>query len=410
MRLAMILDYLKLVWGQMLARKRRSWLTLLGIVIGISAIISLMLIGGGLENAINEQLNSLGSDLLIIAPKGSAMSLGLSSDSGGITIDDQEAVKSVRGIEKTAGLIYTSARVEFNDEVRYQFVSGNSDDPEERELIGEGQNLNIGEGRGLEKGDRFKAVVGIDYTDESFLGRAIEIGDKILVQDQEFKVVGVWERIGNSADDRSIYIPLETYWEVFDNDGELGIIFAEVETGIDVEVAELRVTEELRDYRGVEEGKEDFTIQTPSQMAESFAAILGIVAAVLVGIAMISLLVGGIGIMNTMFTAVLQRTREIGLLKALAAKRRQILMLFLLESSLYGLVGGFIGVSIGVAFAKIVDWAFWNFVGPNLFIVQIDYTLLIVVLLGSAVFGGICGYVPARRAAKADAVNSLRYE
>ncbi|MAG60222.1 hypothetical protein CL619_00395 [archaeon] len=406
----MIFDYLSLVWRQMLARKRRSWLTLLGIVIGISAIISLMLIGGGLENAINEQLNTLGSDLLIIAPKGSALTLGLSTGSDGITIDDQDVIESVRGIKKTAGLIYTSARVEFNDEVRYQFVSGNPDDPEERTLVGEGQNLIIGEGRAISKGDNYKAVVGIDYTNENLLGRAVEVGDKILVQEQEFKVIGIWQRIGNSADDRSIAIPLDTYWEVFDNDGELGLVFAEVESGIDIDVAEERVSEELRNFRGVEEGKEDFTIQTPSQMAESFAAILGIVAAVLVGIAMISLLVGGIGIMNTMFTAVLQRTREIGLLKALGAKRQQILMLFLLESSVYGLVGGAIGVFIGVLFAKAVEWLFWNFVGPNLFIVQVDYTLLIVVLLGSAIFGGICGYIPARRAAKADAVNSLRYE
>lgn len=406
----MFVDYLKLVWGQMLARKRRSWLTLLGIVIGISAIISLVLIGGGLENAINEQLNSLGSDLLIISPKGSSFSIGLASDTAPLTTEDLDVIDSVRGIEKTAGMIYTSGRIEFNHEVKYQFVSGMPDDPEERELIGEGQNMNIGEGRALEKGDRHKAVVGIDYTDETLMGRAVEIGDKILVQDEEFKVVGIWERIGNSGDDRSVAIPLDTYWEVFDNQDQLGIIMAEVASGVDVETASERVENELRNYRDVEEGKEDFTIQTPSQMAESFASILGIVSAVLVGIATISLLVGGIGIMNTMFTAVLQRTREIGLLKALGAKQKQILILFLLESSLYGLVGGLIGVGIGVSFAKLVDFAFANFVGPNMFSVVVDYQFLLIVLIGSAIFGGICGYVPARRAAKADAVNSLRYE
>ncbi len=406
----MIMDYLYLVWGQMLARKKRSWLTLLGVVIGISAIIGLMLVGGGLENAINGQLDSLGSDVLIITPKGSAISIGLSSDSGGISQDDQHVIDSVRGIQQTAGLIYTSARVEFNDEVRYYFVSGNPDDPEERKLVGEGQSLKIGEGRILEKGDRYKAVVGIDYTDETVFGTAVEIGDKILVQDIEFTVVGVWQRIGNSGDDRSVAIPLETYWDVFDNDGELGIIFAKVEDGVDVSVAEDRVASELRSSRNVEEGKEDFSIQTPQQMAESFSDILGVVSAVLIGIAMISLFVGGIGILNTMFTAVLQRTREIGLLKAIGAKKNQILILFLFESTLYGFVGGVIGVVIGVGFAKSVEWAFLTFVGPNLFIVQIDYTLLIMVLIGSAIFGGFCGFVPAQRAAKADAVTSLRYE
>lgn len=406
----MIADYLQLVWRQMLARKRRSWLTLLGIVIGISTIVSLMLIGGGLENAIGEQLDSLGGDLLIIAPKGSSSSLGLASSTAPFTEDDKETIDSVRGIVETAGLIYTSARVEFNDEVRYHFVSGNPDDPEERLLVGEGQNLKIGEGRVLAKGDKHKAVVGIDYTDESLMGRSVGLGDKITIQDVDFTVVGIWQRIGSSADDRSIAIPLETYWEVFENDGELGLVFAQVAAGVDVSVAEERVMKELRSYRDVEEGKEDFTIQTPAQLAESFSAILGIVAAVLIGIAMISLIVGGIGILNTMFTAVLQRTREIGLLKALGATRRQILSLFLLESCLYGLVGGAIGVGVGVSFALFVEWAFWNFVGPNLFIVQIDYMILGVILLGSALFGGLCGFIPARRAATADPVQSLRYE
>ena len=410
MKLATFFDYLSLVWKQIVARRRRSWLTLLGIVIGITAIISLMLIGGGLENAINGQLDSLGGDVLFISPKGNALTVGVLAEGVPLTEDDQEEVDKVRGIEQTAGMVYTTARIEFNDIVRYFFVVGLTDDPEARKLIGEGNNLNIGEGRAMEKGDQKKAVVGIDYTDFNLFEQVAEIGDKILIQDNEFKNVGIWERIGSSPDDRSIYIPLETYFEVFGNEGELGIIMAEVEPGVDVVVAKERVEDALRDYRGVEEGKEDFNIQTPEQLAASFAAVLGIVAAVLVGIAAISLIVGGIGILNTMFTAVLQRTREIGLLKALGARRKQILLLFLLESSLYGFVGGLIGAGIGIGFAKFVEWSFENFVGPNLFIVQVDYSFVLIVLIGSAIYGGLCGFVPAQRAAKADAVTSLRYE
>jgi putative ABC transport system permease protein len=405
-----ILDYVSLVWKQMIGRKRRSWLTLLGVVIGISAIISLILIGSGLENAINSQLDALGADVLFISPKGSSLTVGLLTDGDAITEDDEEVISKVRGISNTAGMVYTTGKVEFNDMVRYFFVVGLADDPAKRKLIGEGQNLKIGEGRAIEKGDQKKVVVGIDYTDENLFGQAAEIGDKILIQDNEFKIVGFWERIGSSPDDRSVYMPLETYFDVFGNEGDLGMIMAEVESGFDVNVAEEKVSDALRDYRGLEEGKEDFNIQTPEQLAASFAAILGIVAAVLVGIATISLIVGGIGILNTMFTAVLQRTREIGLLKAIGARRRQILMLFLLESSMFGFVGGIIGVGIGVSFAKLVEWGFATYVGGNLFIVQVDYLFLMAVLVGSGIYGGICGYVPARRAAKADAVTSLRYE
>ena len=405
-----IKDYMGLVWNQLTSRKKRSWLTLLGIVIGVTAIVSLFLVGSGLENALSAQLDTLGSDTLFISPKGSALSAGLATSTSSLTIDDQDDVDDVIGISMTAGFIYTTGSIEFNDVTRYFLVYGNEEDPEARRLLGESQNYKIDFGRVLEKGHKYKAVLGTDYLDSELFGRALDVGDSFLVNGYEFDVIGFWQPIGSSTDDRTVSIPLETYWEVYGGKDELGLIMAEVSTGQDLEVVSERVSKALRKSRGLEEGKEDFQIQTPQQLAASFSAILSVVSAVLVGIAGISLFVGGVGIMNTMFTAVLQRTREIGVLKAIGAKRAQILWLFLFESALFGLIGGLIGVLIGVSFAKGIEFAFLYGVAPNLFIVDVSYVMLIVIVLGSGLFGGLCGYLPARKAAKANAVESLRYE
>ena len=156
-------------------------------------------------------------------------------------------------------------------------------------------------------------------------------------------------------------------------------------------------------------GKEDLEIKTPQQLASSFTTILDIVNIVLIGIAGISLLVGGIGIMNTMYTAVLQRTKEIGVMKALGARNKHILLLFLIESGLYGLGGGIIGALLGIGFAKVVEALFVQFIGP-LLVVEINYGLVSGVLLFSFIIGCLSGIAPAWRASKLNPVESLRYE
>ncbi len=410
-KFALFKDYFALVTKQLRQRKKRSWLTLFGIIIGVLAIVSLLLIGMGLKTALSAQLDTLGSDILFINPKGSALTAGLSQTATPLTTDDKEIVEKTLGVKRTAGFIYTTGAIEYNDKTRYFLVYGSDDDPEARELIGEGQNFRLASGRAIEKGDKYKAVLAQDYLRSNLFEKNVELGDKIAIQGHEFKAVGFWQAIGNSIDDRSISIPIETYWEIFNHKKEeLGFIIAEVETGEDLTNIKDKITKELRKHRDLEENKEDFEIQTTQQMAASFEAILTAVSAVLVGIAAISLFVGGVGIMNTMFTAVLERRREIGVLKAVGAKKWQILTLFLTESAIFGLIGGLIGVIIGISFAKSLEYAFLNFVAPNLFIIEINYFFLAIIIISSALFGVLCGYLPARKAANQDPATSLRSE
>ncbi len=406
----MIKDYFKLPWREIKRRKLRSWLTLIGIFIGIAAIVSLITLGQGLENAITEQFQSLGNDKLLIYAKGNPFNAGLSNGAITITEDDLEVVRDTSGVTVAAGMIYTTAGIEYNDNLRYAFVSGIPTDEEERKLVGESQSFHVMDGRFVEDGDKYKAVLGNEYTKETFMGKAVETGDKVLINNQEFKVVGILEKIGSPPDDQSAMIPLEAYQEIFDSGDEIGLIIAQTEVGEDPSEVAKEVEKELRERRDLDEGEEDFTVETPEQLMESFSSILNIVQLVLIGIAGISLLVGGVGIMNTMYTAVLQRTREIGIMKALGAKNSNIMWLFLIESGLYGLGGGLLGVTIGIGFAKITEKIFQIAIGPSFLSIEIDIILVIGTLLFSFIVGSLSGIAPAWQASKLKPVDALRYE
>jgi putative ABC transport system permease protein len=403
----MIKDYFKIPWKEIRRRRLRSWLTLIGVFIGIAAIVSLITLGQGLENAITAQFDALGKDKLFIMPRGGMFGLGSSET---LTKDDLETIEDTSGVKLATGMGYTSGRYEYNDIVRYNFASGISTDPDERKLVGEAQTWKVKEGRMLRDGDKYKVVLGYEYTRDVLFEKEVELSDKILINDIEFKVVGFLEKIGSPPDDKSGIIPFDTYGELFSQEDEYGFIIAQTEVGEDPSKIGEDVKEDLRDKHNSKEGEESFLIQTPDQFAESFNTILDIVQIVLIGIAAISLLVGGIGIMNTMYTSVLERTKEIGVLKAIGAKNSHILYLFLVESGIYGLGGGLIGALIGIGFAKLIELAFVVAVGPAFLSIEIDWLFVGGTLLFSFLIGCLSGIAPARRAAKLNPVDSLRYE
>lgn len=406
----MIKDYLLLPWREIKRRKLRSWLTLIGVIIGIAAVVSLISLGQGLQNAIAKQFSGLGNDKLFISAKGSSLTPGLSIDAVKITTKDLEEIRKTAGVKKAAAMIFSTARIEFNEKVRYFSIMGMSTDPEERALLGEAQNYKLLNGRVLQKGDKYKIVLGFEYTKKGLFDKEIGLGDSILIQNTLFKVVGFWERTGSPPDDQAVTIPFDTYADIFGTNDKVGLIVVQAQPGTSIESLADKVTKDLRKFRKLQQGKEDFSVETPQQLAATFTTILDIVQVVLIGIASISLLVGGIGIMNTMYTAVLQRTKQIGILKALGAKNSHILYLFLVESGMYGLGGGIIGALLGIGFAKLVEYIFVIAVGPAFLSVEINYLLLGGTLAFSFMVGCLSGIAPARRASKLNPVDSLRYE
>jgi putative ABC transport system permease protein len=403
----MLKDYFRLAYQGASHRKLRSWLTMIGIFIGIAAVVALMSLSQGLQTAIGEQFVSLGSDKIIVQAVGSGFGPPGTGAEIPLTIKDQEVIEKTSGIDMAIGRLVRSVQLEFKEEAKYAYAASMPEDDDEMDLAIEANNYKIDQGRLLKKGDKFKIMIGADFADD-FFDQSLQLRDKINIEDQKFKVIGILKKSGNPQQDGTLVVPEGALREVFGIEEEYDIIPAKVSAGEDVAAVTERVKKELRKSRDVEEGKEDFTVETPESLLSTLNSIMAIVQGVLVGIAAISLLVGGIGIMNTMYTAVVQRTREIGIMKALGARRESILLLFLIESGFLGLFGGLIGVTIGFTISKSVEIIAFQIYGSYLIKADFNLSLMVGMLLFGFFIGMVSGWFPARQAAKLNPVDALR--
>lgn len=406
---ALLKDYFFLAIGGIRKRKLRSWLTMLGIFVGIAAVVGLISISQGMQIAITEQFSTVGANRVILQP-GSAF-FGPPGSSQGIskvTTHDLDTVKDVRGVKDAAGFVIKTSRLEYNGKTK--FVIGIGVPPDESRKVF-GSRFDISEGREFRKGDGNVAIVGNALsTDDTLFGKKISVGKKILVEGKEFTVVGIRKKIGDPQNDVAVILPIEKVWDIYGNKDEFSLITAEVDRGFQPSDVAARVEEKIRQDRKQKKGNEDFTVQTSEELFTSFTTILGIVQAVIVGIAAISLLVGSIGVMNTMYTAVLERTREIGIMKAVGAKNRDVLLLFLVESGLYGLVGGIVGIAFGLGLGKAVEIVAGSALGSDLLKASMSPALIFGALAFSFILGCVSGVAPARQAARMNPVQALRYE
>ncbi|MEK6949964.1 MAG: ABC transporter permease [Nanoarchaeota archaeon] len=404
----MIQDYFAYVFENLRKRKLRSWLTMIGIFIGIAAVVSLISLGQGLQAFFDEQFSALGSDKLFIQPKAGFGPPGSSSITNILTKEDFEEVKKIRGISEATAAIVENVKVEFKDKIRFhQMISVPTD--KGRKLFDEILNLDILQGRELSKGDKFKAVLGISLIEDDLFSPNIKVGDKIKINGMDFKVAGNYERIGNSGDDRLIFITEDAMREIFDVEDRVDVIYARASKGESPKEVASRIEKELGNFRGMEEGEEDFSVQTLEDLVKTIGNVLLILQAVLVGIALISLVVGGIGITNTMYTAVLERTKEIGIMKAIGARNSDITKIFLIESGILGMAGGIIGIALGMGFSKLVEFAI-GLTGNTFLKAAFPWYLIAGSLLFAFLIGAVSGVLPAIRASKLKPVDALRYE
>lgn len=401
----MLSDYFQLAFRNLRHRKRRSWLTIIGTLIGIMAVVSLISIGQGLESSIQGEFERLGGDKLFVSPGG-----GLTTQFSGSTVvldgDDIRAVRNTRGVMRATGEISGSLPVTYSGETAFTTVVGV---PQDLDLVRESLNIEMADGRYLREVDRYNAVAGSNVAAESFEGD-IGVRNGIEIGNVSFTVVGVAESTGNPRVDGAVHIPQETAREILERDeDEYDRIISQLEPGVSPQEAKQDVEENLRDVRNVEEGEEDFQIQTAEDIVSSFQDQLAIVRAVLVGIGSISLFVGGVGIMNTMYTSVAQRTREIGIMKAVGASRKQIMAVFLVESGLIGMIGGLIGATLGIAISIGATQLITQQIGFTIN-AYITPQLIVGSVLFSFIVGMISGVLPARKAAKLEPVEALSYD
>ena len=397
----MLKDSFKYALTSMRQRKLRSWLTIIGIVIGVASIIALVAISQGLQNYVEESFEEFGTNSIIIRP--GTMFGPPGAGEYGLTDDDVDVIERVAGIDYVAPFVYDYALVEYHREELQVQIMGVPTDIVEKFMEDTGWNLE--KGSVFKRENEYSVVIGHLAATDLFEDE-LHIRNRILIEGQTFKVIGIIEEIGNDQDDTMIAIPMERARDILDKTDEVSMVMAFAKEGVDVNKLRDEITDELEDYRG----EEDFMVMSSVQLIEQISSILGVLELIVGAIASISLLVGAVGIMNTMYMSVLERTREIGVMKAIGATNARILGIFLMESGFFGIVGGTIGVAIGSAIALAVGQ-----IAPSLnlgftLIIRIEPELVAFGIIFAFILGAIAGFFPARSASKLKPADALRYE
>ncbi len=404
----MRVDYLLFALRNLKKRGIRSLLTMIGIFIGIAAVVSLISLGQGLREAITGQFAALSTDRLVVSNAETGFGPPGSTAVKKLSEHDLSLIEEVPGVRFATKRIIRVAKVEFNKLTNFEFVGSIPEDEEGLESLYEAFSLEAAEGRLLTSEDRGKIVIGDDFIKNDPYNKRIRVGNTLSIQGKNFEVVGLLKRASTFQLNGAIFVPEEDMKKALSIGDEIDLIVVRVEDEQRIEQTAKDIERKLRKDRDLKEGEEDFSVETPIQSLESVNTILSIINLVVSGIAALSLLVGGIGIANTMYTSVLERTKEIGVMKAIGARNQDIITIFLIESALLGLVGGIIGALIGLGLAFLVANAANAALGNVIFKVTLSLPLLIGAIFFSLFVGILSGVFPAREASRLHPVEALR--
>lgn len=403
--------------------KLRSGLTVLGIVIGVAAVIAMLAVGNGAQASITGSISSIGTNLLFVFSGGPDQGPG--GGPGGVqrsgnnirplTLADAEALSdplAVPSLAAVASALQGNGTITYGGEKSSTSINGVT--PTYYAV----RNLELSEGEFINEehllGNMSVAVLGPETADTLFGRHDGVVGETIRIEGQPFRVIGVLVAKGGGAfgsEDAGVYVPFTTAQARLikrESRDQVDIIFAQAASAEAVPTAVEEISAVLRQRHRTVVGADDFSVLTQQDFLSTFSAITNVLTVFLGGIAGISLLVGGIGIMNIMLVSVSERTREIGLRKALGARKRDILLQFLTESSLLSFLGGVIGIIFGWLIAFVIGKIaaasgtdFTPIVGSNAIILSTSF---------SAAIGLFFGIYPASRAANLEPVEALRHE
>lgn len=410
-------DIFKLSLSHVRKSKMRSWLTIIGIVIGVAAIVAIISIGDGLQASVQKSLGSLGADLITVSPgysRATGTGPGQGSQGGGVstvnlTDKDLNVIKQVPGVIYVNGMVSGRSDMILGAEKTSVSISG-VDITVWRSII----TTELEAGRYLQPGDSNAVVIGYSLAHNVFL-QPITQNRPVTIGGKTFKVVGIFAQSGGfGGTDNAVYMPADSARDVITETVERNHF-----TSITVKIADQNladrvkadIEQKLMMSRHVNSRTRDFTVTAFASIQQQISSVTQAITLFLAAIAAVSLLVGAVGIANTMFMSVMERTRQIGLLKSLGATDAEVMKVFLIESGLFGVVGGVIGVTTGILISVLISSVGLLMIGPGgTMTTVVSPQLIIFALTFSIIVGVLSGVMPARSAAKMNPVDALRFE
>jgi len=430
-------DIFKLSLNSLTHRGLRSWLTILGIIIGVAAVIAMLSISAGMSQTMNAQMSSFGADVLTVSagrtraegPTGGFEGRFQPGEGGGgfpqtsittstttpkLTDIDIATISTAQGVEAVSGIISGRASVQYLAQTVSVTIEGIN--PTAWNTM---TTVQLETGRFLEQGDGSSVLIGYSVAYEMFEYNLTE-NNPIKIGGKTYSVVGILKESGTGGfggDDRTIFMTLESARDIITSldSNQYSSIQIEITDTNAVDQIIQNVDQVLYTSRMVTSDTADFTVTSPTSMLETIQSTMATLTFFLTGIAAISLLVGAIGIANTMFMSVMERTRLIGILKSIGTRNSEIMKLFLTESGIIGLMGGLLGVFLGFIVVGVISSVGINIMGmgrmgTSTSVAIVTPELILFALLFSTIIGIISGLIPARKAANLQIVEAMRSE
>jgi putative ABC transport system permease protein len=408
-----IIQSIRIALGSLSANKLRSGLTMLGIIIGVMAVITMLSIGRGMQNTVTSQINSIGTNLLFIRP-GNTQQGGVRQNESQATLTqgDAEALMSVPNVVSVAPEVDGFGQVAYLGNNAVARIIGVT--PEYQNTL----NANVASGEFISASNvqarAAVVVLGAGIAQQLF-DTADPIGQSVRINGQNFRVIGVMEPKGGTGflnADTQIYVPITTAASRLTGNNRFrgGDVVSTINVKITDTSVQNSVVQDIGDVlreRHRVQFQDDFTIQSQQDILNTLTAVTDAFTIFLGGIAGISLIVGGIGIMNIMLVSVTERTREIGIRKALGARKRDILIQFLTEAMVLSLFGGLIGLALGAGIARLISGIS---LGTTTLQTVVDLDAILLAIGFSLGVGLFFGIYPANRAASLHPIDALRYE
>jgi len=389
-------DYIKLVIQDIKRRKFSSFLTLSAISLGILSIFVIILVGQGFQQSLEAEFEQFGTNLIIISSQDSNIYAG--STGSGLTSSELNIVNSRPYVEDVLPIFFRMGQIKYSNEFANTFIIGLEFKEDTFDIFG----IDIDLGRPPKANEKYSVVIGPVAAEEMF-SKEMAVGSNIYVKDTKFKVIGILEAVGNPQDDSQFYFNIDTLQEIFEEEDKIDMIYAIVDESYDVNLAKTNLELLLENRLG----DDTVELQTLAQMAEQLNNILRIIQLVLGGIAFVALIVGALGIINTMYVIITEKTKDIGIMKAVGATNADILIIYMFQAGIFGLFGGALGLIIGagctMAFEYFIQQAGYTFLE-----IGIDPFTTISLLLFSFLVGMIAGFLPAYKASKLKIVDTFR--